>query len=103
MPRTLTGKVLEVPIKKLLMGRDPDEVVSRDALANPAAFDWFVDYAQDVPVRPPVSERLRRPAYAGWRAPPSCSRRTCLRIFPDGFRGIAATSTTWWGTLYALR
>ncbi len=45
VPRTLTGKVLEVPIEKLLMGQDPERVVSRDALANPAAFDWFVAYA----------------------------------------------------------
>ncbi|WP_354698475.1 Acetyl-coenzyme A synthetase [Paraconexibacter sp. AEG42_29] len=47
VPRTLTGKVLEVPVKKLLMGRDPDSVVSRDALANAAAFDWFVAFARD--------------------------------------------------------
>lgn len=46
VPRTLTGKVLEVPVKKLLMGRDPEQVASRDALANPDAFDWFVDYAR---------------------------------------------------------
>jgi acetoacetyl-CoA synthetase len=45
VPRTLTGKALEVPVKKLLMGRDPGSVASRDALANPAAFDWFVEYA----------------------------------------------------------
>lgn len=47
VPRTLTGKVLEVPVKKLLMGRDPATVVSKDALANPAAFDWFVAYARE--------------------------------------------------------
>jgi acetoacetyl-CoA synthetase len=47
IPRTLTGKVLEVPVKKLLMGRDAASVVSRDALANPDAFDWFVAYAAD--------------------------------------------------------
>ncbi|HEY2717867.1 MAG TPA: acetoacetate--CoA ligase [Solirubrobacterales bacterium] len=46
VPRTLTGKLLEVPVKKLLMGWDPDGVANRDALANPAAFDWFVDYAR---------------------------------------------------------
>lgn len=46
VPRTLTGKVLEVPVKKLLMGRDPEQVASRDALANPDAFDWFVGYAR---------------------------------------------------------
>jgi acetoacetyl-CoA synthetase len=47
IPRTLSGKILEVPIKKLLMGGDPDTVVSRDSLANPAAFDWFVAYAAE--------------------------------------------------------
>jgi acetoacetyl-CoA synthetase len=46
VPRTLTGKALEVPVKKLLMGIDPRSVASRDALANPAAFDWFVGYAR---------------------------------------------------------
>ena len=51
IPRTLTGKILEVPVKKLLMGRDPETVVSRDALADPAAFDWFVGYARDHAVR----------------------------------------------------
>ena len=37
------GKKLEVPIKKILMGADPARVASRDSLANPAAFDAFVD------------------------------------------------------------
>jgi acetoacetyl-CoA synthetase len=46
VPRTLSGKVLEVPVKKVLMGGDPDKAASRDSLANPAAFDWFVDFAQ---------------------------------------------------------
>jgi len=45
IPRTLSGKVLEVPVKRILMGHDPDRAVSRGALANPAALDWFVDYA----------------------------------------------------------
>jgi len=47
IPRTLTGKILEVPVKKLLMGQDPEKVVSRDALANAAAFDWFVAFARE--------------------------------------------------------
>ena len=46
MPRTLSGKVLEVPVKKVLMGGDPEKAASRDSLANPAAFDWFVELAQ---------------------------------------------------------
>jgi acetoacetyl-CoA synthetase len=45
VPRTLSGKVLEVPVKRILMGHDPDKAVSRGALANPAALDWFVDFA----------------------------------------------------------
>jgi acetoacetyl-CoA synthetase len=50
VPRTLTGKLLEVPVKKLLMGRDPDKAASRDVLANPAAFDWFVAFAGRLPL-----------------------------------------------------
>jgi acetoacetyl-CoA synthetase len=46
VPKTLTGKLLEVPVKRLLMGRDAAETASRDALANPTALDWFVDFAQ---------------------------------------------------------
>jgi len=46
VPRTLTGKLLEVPIKRLLMGRAVQEAASRDALANPLALDWFVEFAR---------------------------------------------------------
>jgi acetoacetyl-CoA synthetase len=45
IPRTLSGKVLEVPVKRVLMGEAPDKAASRESLANPEAFDWFVDYA----------------------------------------------------------
>ncbi len=45
IPRTLSGKKLEVPVKKLLLGGDPDNVVNRDSMANPASFDIFVQYA----------------------------------------------------------
>lgn len=45
VPRTLSGKKLEVPVKKLLLGGDPARVVNRDSMANPASFDWFVEYA----------------------------------------------------------
>jgi acetoacetyl-CoA synthetase len=41
IPRTLSGKILEVPVKRLLMGAPADEVASRDSLANPKALDWF--------------------------------------------------------------
>lgn len=45
VPRTLSGKKLEVPVKKLLLGGDPVKVVNRDSMANPDSFDFFVDYA----------------------------------------------------------
>ncbi|MEL7098435.1 MAG: acetoacetate--CoA ligase [Pseudomonadota bacterium] len=46
VPRTLSGKKLEVPVKKLLLGGDADKVVNRDSMANPSSFDIFVDYAK---------------------------------------------------------
>jgi acetoacetyl-CoA synthetase len=45
IPRTLSGKKCEVPIKKILAGVAPDQAVSRDALVNPAALDPFVRLA----------------------------------------------------------
>ncbi len=45
VPRTLSGKLLEVPVKRILMGEAPEGVVSRDSLANPAALDVFVALA----------------------------------------------------------
>ncbi len=47
IPRTLSGKVLEVPVKKVLMGGDPRTAASRDSLANPEAFDAFVAFARE--------------------------------------------------------
>jgi acetoacetyl-CoA synthetase len=49
VPRTLSGKKLEVPIKKILMGASPEKAASRDSLANPEALDWFVRYASSGP------------------------------------------------------
>ncbi len=46
VPRTLSGKKLEVPVKKLLLGGDPANVVNRDSMANPDSFDAFIDYAR---------------------------------------------------------
>jgi acetoacetyl-CoA synthetase len=45
VPRTLSGKVLEVPVKRILMGEPPERAASRDSLANPAALDVFVALA----------------------------------------------------------
>ncbi len=45
VPRTLSGKVLEVPVKRILMGTPAERAASRDSLANPAALDYFSEMA----------------------------------------------------------
>ncbi len=47
IPRTLSGKKLEIPVKKLLLGGDASKVVNRDSMANPESFDTFISYAAD--------------------------------------------------------
>jgi acetoacetyl-CoA synthetase len=42
VPRTLTGKKLEVPVKRILRGEPPERLASRDSLVNPTALDAFV-------------------------------------------------------------
>jgi acetoacetyl-CoA synthetase len=46
IPRTLTGKKLELPVKRILTGTDVAEVVSRDALVDPTAIEPFAAYAE---------------------------------------------------------
>ena len=48
IPRTLTGKKLEAPVKRILRGEPSERVASRDSLANPAALDEFVALARDM-------------------------------------------------------
>jgi acetoacetyl-CoA synthetase len=45
VPRTLSGKVLEVPVKRILTGTPPEQAASRESLANPEALDYFVTLA----------------------------------------------------------
>ena len=45
VPRTLSGKVLEVPVKKILTGVPPEQAASRDSLANPASLEIFAGMA----------------------------------------------------------
>jgi acetoacetyl-CoA synthetase len=46
VPRTLSGKVLELPVKRILTGTPPEQAASRDSLQNPAALDFFVSWAE---------------------------------------------------------
>jgi acetoacetyl-CoA synthetase len=45
VPRTLSGKKLEVPVKRILGGAPADDVASRSSLADPTALDWYEQYA----------------------------------------------------------
>ncbi|HZL48161.1 MAG TPA: acetoacetate--CoA ligase, partial [Solirubrobacteraceae bacterium] len=46
VPRTLSGKVLEVPVKRILMGVPPEQAASVDSLADPRSLDYFVQLAK---------------------------------------------------------
>jgi acetoacetyl-CoA synthetase len=57
IPTTLSGKKLELPVKKILLGGDPAAVASRDALKDPSALDAIVTIAAQ---RPPRNEPARK-------------------------------------------
>jgi acetoacetyl-CoA synthetase len=46
VPYTLTGKKLEVPVRKILMGWAPEKAASRDAMSNPESLDYFIEFAR---------------------------------------------------------
>jgi acetoacetyl-CoA synthetase len=46
VPRTLNGKKLEVPVKKILTGTPLEEAASRDSLSNPDSLDNFVELSE---------------------------------------------------------
>ena len=50
IPRTLSGKKQELPIKKLLLGHPLDKVVNKEAMANPGSLAWYVEFARQRPV-----------------------------------------------------
>jgi acetoacetyl-CoA synthetase len=47
VPRTLSGKLLELPVKRILMGTPVEQAAARDSLANPQALDAFADFARE--------------------------------------------------------
>jgi acetoacetyl-CoA synthetase len=54
IPRTLTGKKLEAPVKRILRGEAAEKVASRDALADPGALDAFVALAAERTAQAPI-------------------------------------------------
>lgn len=49
IPYTLTGKKMEVPVRKLLLGQPLAQAANRDAMMNPSALDWFVAFRERHP------------------------------------------------------
>ncbi len=47
VPRTFSGKKMEVPVRKILLGHPIERSANRDAMANPASLDWFVAFARE--------------------------------------------------------
>jgi acetoacetyl-CoA synthetase len=46
IPRTLSGKKQEVPMKRLFLGSPPDKVINRETMANPGCIDWYIERAR---------------------------------------------------------
>jgi acetoacetyl-CoA synthetase len=46
IPRTLSGKKQELPIKRLLLGHAIEKVINKDAMANPGCLDWYLEFAR---------------------------------------------------------
>ena len=47
VPYTLTGKKMEIPVRKIITGIPAEKAASRDAMKNPAALDWFISFARE--------------------------------------------------------
>jgi acetoacetyl-CoA synthetase len=46
IPYTLTGKKMEVPVRKILMGKDAAKAANRDAMSNPGSLDYFIQFRE---------------------------------------------------------
>jgi acetoacetyl-CoA synthetase len=67
VPRTLSGKKMEVPMKKLLLGAPPERVANPDAMANPDVLAWYASYAQSLAQNSGTAGEPA-PALESWRS-----------------------------------
>jgi len=51
IPHTRTGKKLEIPVKRILQGGDPSQVMDAGAVDNPDALQWFAAYQTRTSIR----------------------------------------------------
>jgi acetoacetyl-CoA synthetase len=56
IPRTLSGKKQEVPLKKLFLGYAPEKIINREVMANPQSIDW---YLAQIASRAPLDARMK--------------------------------------------
>jgi len=47
VPCTITGKKMEIPVRKILLGVEREKAASSGAMANPKSLDWFIDFAHN--------------------------------------------------------
>jgi acetoacetyl-CoA synthetase len=47
IPYTLTGKKMEIPVRRILAGTPPEKAASREAMMDPSALDWFIGFAAE--------------------------------------------------------
>lgn len=48
IPRTINGKKMEIPVKRILCGEEPEKVVAKGALSDPNSLDFYVDYLKEI-------------------------------------------------------
>ena len=95
VPRTLSGKVLEVPVKRILTGTPPHRAAARDSLANPDSLDFFVELAGELESERsgslvPAARQLQRWPLLGHLDPVAARR-----LGPYSARSAAANSSSW--------
>ena len=47
VPYTLTGKKMEVPVRRIMLGHPEDKAANRDAMANPTMLDYFIRFRDE--------------------------------------------------------
>ena len=55
VPRTISGKKMEVPVRRILLGHPVEKSVNRDSMANPGCIDWYLAFAASGAIPAPVN------------------------------------------------
>ncbi len=84
LPRTLSGKKMELPVRRLLLGQPVEKVASPDAMANPESLAWYVELARKLgrQAAPPI---LVPPP----GAEPQKGNAQMKKVYPDAATALA--------------